>query len=273
MNLRPINEQEILKQNQYNDSQKLAARIRLHRDYGTTGQSIWNWFFDIVLQETPSQADVLEVGTGRGDMWLENVNRIPVGWNITLTDFSAGMLEDNKKHLGDLSKRMTYNIADVQDIPYPDNSFDIVFANMMLYHAPDRAKAIAELHRVLKPDGILFSMTNGENHMKKIYVSARQVDEITTWDSVFKDTFSLQNGEAQLRQQFAEVRVENFDNDLWVTDVQPIIDYIRSMMSIDGEAVVAQYEAEMRAELEQEIAEKGGVLIKKETGTFISRNK
>lgn len=268
---RSYQDQQVLKQKQYNNADKLAARIRLHRDYSSTGQSIWDWFFTIALQEVPTKADILEVGTGRGDMWRENQHRIPDGWHITLTDFSAGMLEDNKAYLGDLDKRMTYNVVDVQDIPYPDNSFDVVFANMMLYHVPDRPKAIAELRRVLKPDAVLFAMTNGGNHMKEIYQIAHQLDEITQCDSVFRDTFSLQNGEAQLRQQFADVHMVMFDSHLWVTEAQPIIDYIASMMSVDGEKVIAEHEASIRTDIERRIAADGGIRIEKETGTFIAK--
>jgi ubiquinone/menaquinone biosynthesis C-methylase UbiE len=266
-----FNDQQILKQKQYNNADKLSARIRLHRDFGSTKQSIWDWFFAIALQEIPAQADVLEVGTGRGDVWHENQHRIPVGWHITLTDFSDGMLADNKTFLGELAARMTYNIVDVQDIPYPDNSFDVVFANMMLYHVPHRPQAIAELRRVLKPDGVLFAMTNGGNHMDEIRQIAHQVDEIQQWQSVFKDTFSLQNGEAQLHQHFANVRMEMFDSHLWVTEAQPLIDYIASMLSIDGEKVIAEHEAAIRADIEQRIAADGGIRIQKETGTFIAK--
>jgi SAM-dependent methyltransferase len=264
-------DQQILKQKQYNNADKLSARIRLHRDFGSTNKSIWDWFFNIVLQEIPTQAQVLEVGTGRGDVWKENQHRIPTSWHLTLTDFSAGMLNDNQTFLGDLAQRMTYNIVDVQNIPYPDNSFDVVFANMMLYHVPDRPKAIAELRRVLKPDGVLFAMTNGGNHMQEIRQIAHQVDEIQEWQSVFKDTFSLQNGEVQLRQQFADVRMEMFDSHLWVTEAQPLIDYIASMMSIDGEKVIAEHEAAIRADIEQRIAADGGIRIEKETGTLIAK--
>jgi ubiquinone/menaquinone biosynthesis C-methylase UbiE len=266
------NEQSYLKNKQYHNSDKLSARIRLHQEYSTGKGDLWHWYFDKILEESPQTAKVLEVGTGRGDMWKNNADRVPDGWDITLTDFSAGMVEDNKKLLGDLSQRMTYDVVDVQELPFEDDSFDIVFANYMLYHVPDIPKGIAELRRVLKPDGVLFAATNGEQHMKKIYVIAGEIDEIQEWKTFFSKTFSLQNGTARLYQQFLDIHMIGFKNDLWVTEAQPIIDYIRSMISIEGEKIVEQREAQMRAELEQEIAEKGGILIKKETGMFIARD-
>ena len=44
-------------------------------------------------------------------------------------------------------------MADIQNLPFPDGSFDVAVANWVLYHVQDRALAIAELARVLTPTG------------------------------------------------------------------------------------------------------------------------
>lgn len=260
-----------LKEQQYNNADKLSARIRLHENYSTSHKAVPNLIFDLMLQEIPHNATILEIGTGRGDLWAENANRIPDDWKLTLTDLSAGMVEDNKKHLGKLAKRMTYDVVNAVDIPYPDNSFDVVLANYMLYHVPDRVKAISEFRRVLKPDGVLFAATNGNNHMKKIYVYAQHIDEVTQWESLVEKTFGLQNGTGQLMPYFADIRMVQFINDLWIPSAQPIIDYIESMVTIDGADSIRQHENDIRNNLNTIIANKGGILIEKETGIFIAR--
>ena len=53
-----------------------------------------------------------------------------------------------------MAGRFAYEIIDAQAIPYGTQRFDIVIANHMLYHVPDRAQAIAEMRRVLKPEAI-----------------------------------------------------------------------------------------------------------------------
>ena len=262
--------QHYLKNEQYNSASNLSARIRLHQVYGMyPDRSLMNWQFDHILQYVSDTARVLEVGTGRGDLWHENEARIPAGWDITLTDLSAGMLADNRVLLGSLAERMQYEVVDAMQIPYTDNSFDVVFANYMLYHVPDREQTLREIRRVLKPDGVLFACTNGDNHMGMIYVLAGAVDEVTAWETVFKHTFSLQNGTAQLMHYFSDIRMVQFHNDLWVTDAQPIIDYIASMVSIDGKNIVANQEAEMRKDINERITRDGGIRIRKETGMFI----
>lgn len=262
---------EQLKKQQYNSADKLSARIRLHQNYSTTDESPISITFGLMLENISQQASILELGTGRGDLWKENSHRIPDDWEMTLTDLSAGMIADQKTFLGDLAERMTYEVVNAVEIPYPDNSFDAVLANYMLYHVPDRTKAIVEIRRVLKPDGVLFASTNGENHMKRMHVLAQQVEEIEdvtkTW---LADTFSLQNGTAQLMQEFTDIRLRRFNNNLWVTEAQAIIDYIASMMSIDGEKIIHENEATIHTKLNQIIADKGGIFIEKETGIFIA---
>jgi ubiquinone/menaquinone biosynthesis C-methylase UbiE len=224
-----------------------------------------------MLEYVPQQAKILELGTGRGDLWKDNAERIPAAWDMTLTDLSAGMIHDQQIYLGDLARRMNYRVVNAVDIPYADNSFDVVVANYMLYHVPDRAKTIAEIQRVLKPDGVLFAATNGMNHMKMIFTIAQAVEEVAREESWVAETFSLQNGTAQLMQAFSDIRMIRFNNNLWIPEAQPIIDYIESMLSIDGEDIIRAHETAIRANLNQIIADKGGILIEKETGLFIAR--
>ena len=49
-----------------------------------------------------------------------------------------------------------FECADIQNLPYQDASFDVVIANMMLYHVPDIARGLSEVRRVLRRDGRFF---------------------------------------------------------------------------------------------------------------------
>ena len=57
---------------------------------------------------------------------------------------------------------------DAQSISYEDEIFDAVIANHMLYHVPDRMKAIAEIKRVLKWGGRFIATTVGSHHLKEM---------------------------------------------------------------------------------------------------------
>ena len=56
-------------------------------------------------------------------------------------------MQTAKKNVGE-RENIEYKQIDVQNIPYEDSSFDIVIANMMLYHVHDINKAVSEIRRV-----------------------------------------------------------------------------------------------------------------------------
>lgn len=60
---------------------------------------------------------------------------------------------------GDINPNYARNIIDATDIKYPDNYFDLIICCHVLGHIPDEAKAINEMHRVLKKDGVALIMT------------------------------------------------------------------------------------------------------------------
>ena len=78
-------------QSQYSNSANLDARIRLHAGFSTNHYGWLPWVFDQLL-DLPTTANILEIGCGTGQLWAENRTRIPVGWTLTLSDQSAGML-------------------------------------------------------------------------------------------------------------------------------------------------------------------------------------
>ena len=88
---------------------------------------------------------------------------------LILSDFSEGMLEQTRKTLQEY-EGIDYQLIDVQKIPYADETFDVVIANMMLYHVPDLSKGLSEIRRVLKKGGKFYCATYGENGiMEYIY--------------------------------------------------------------------------------------------------------
>jgi ubiquinone/menaquinone biosynthesis C-methylase UbiE len=264
-----------LKQNQYGSADKLAARIRLHEQFSTNQTDFHLWEFDLLLNRVKPETRVLEVGAGRGDLWKKNAERIPSGWQITLSDLSGGMLDDNKKHLGDeLASRFEYHEFDVQSIPFEDAVFDVVIANYMLYHVSDLPQTLAEIRRVLKPGGLLFAMTNGDDHLKELVQLTR--DFIGVGHERFglmsvRGTFSTQNCGDSLRQFFDEVEFIRFDSGLYVTELQPMLDYIASSVDDPDKDMHSERAQKLTAELKRRIETEGGISITKDTGLFIAR--
>lgn len=259
-----FSDQRYLKNDQYKDSSNLEARVAIHQRFSMNRYGWMNWVFDHFL-ELPEDAKILELGCGPGYLWKENINRIPAGWNITLSDLSSGMLDAAWRNLVVTGRVFQFKEIDAQSIPFEDNTLDAVIANHMLYHVPDRPKAIAELKRVLKPGGRLIATTVGENHMREMMGWYAQVHVSNIWQS-FANPFTLENGFEQLESYFPNVVLSRYEDHLEVTEVEPIMTYIRSGMRV-GE-LSEQELSNLQLDLEKELKEKGKIFISKDSGLF-----
>ena len=104
------------------------------------------------------------------------------------------MLEKVKSLLASFEK-FRFDVVDIQNIPYEDNSFDIVIANMMLYHVPNLDKAFCEVKRVLKKDGTFYCATFGEDGLDEGLAKMLGTEAASNESS---HTFTLQNGAKKL---------------------------------------------------------------------------
>lgn len=209
---------------QYKSSKNLQTRIQLHERFSVNQYDWFLWVFDQF--KLPAVCRVLEVGCGTGRLWKDNLARIPAGWQITLSDFSAGMLERAKNNLdGAVSGQFEFKTLDVEQIPLPDESYDAVIANYMLYHVPNRAQALREIHRILKPGGKLYAATNGIDHLNELYDLIHQVAPSANF---LDHEFLLENGEEQLAACFGQVMLHPYEDGLVVTEVEPLLAYILS---------------------------------------------
>ena len=98
--------------------------------------------------------NVLDLGSGAGNDCF--VARAIVGetGNVTGLDFTAAMIAkaiENNKKLG--FANVEFVQGDIEEMPLPDNQFDVVVSNCVLNLVPDKNKAFAQIMRVLKPNG------------------------------------------------------------------------------------------------------------------------
>jgi len=259
-----INDQQYLKSDQYKDSSNLDARAAIHQRFSTNPYGWFKWFFDTLLK-LPENARILELGSGNGLLWKENITRIPAGWSITLSDLSAGMLDAAWRNLVVTGRAFQFREIDAQSIPFEDETFDAVIANHMLYHVPDRPKAIAEIKRVLKSGGRAFAATVGETHMKEMMEWYARVHVNKAWES-FANPFTLENGLDQLKPYFPNVTLSRYEDGLQITELEPIMAYIRSGIRF-GELSEDEL-AILQRDLECELSENGKILVSKNSGWF-----
>lgn len=264
----------VLKQQQYIDATKFSARIQLHAQCATNKYPWPLWVFD-QFEKKPNMK-ILELGCGTGLLWQVNGPRIPENWEIIVSDFSEGMLEQTRYNLQSLKNPFQYELINAENIGIPNNSFDAVVANHMLYHVPNLSKALSEIRRVLKPDGALYASTIGSNNMREMkqlfyeFLDNRSYEE--TLGSI-EMNFSLDNGRNHLQPYFQEIRVVTYDNLLKISDPKLMVDYALSCNNLKpGVQVLAEDCTEkFRKYIENLIKLNGQILISTESGMFICK--
>jgi SAM-dependent methyltransferase len=254
---------------QYQDDRNLNTRIGLHARFSTNTYGWSNWVFDHL--SFSENARILELGCGPGSLWTGNEQRIAPGWQVTLTDFSTGMVIRAYETLATGKGSFTFAATDAQCVPFPDASFDSVVANHMLYHVPNRHQALQEIRRTLKPDGYLYATTVGGDHMREMWdLLLPYVPDVH--DRVYEVLrgFTLQNGGAQLAGIFDHVRMDEYPDHLEVTDVEAVIAYLQSSpTSIIDTLTPVQLEA-VRTAIAERIASEGAFHIHKSSGILIA---
>jgi SAM-dependent methyltransferase len=249
-----VSEREKL-QEQYATNANLRARISLHERYSRTPVYYPLWIFDGYA--FGDEATVLEVGCGDGNIWRENLDRIPPGWRLTLTDFSSGMIDAARAVVGD---RAEYAVADVQDLPFPDASFDAVIANHMLFHIDDRPRALGEIARVLRPGGTFRATTIGLEHLRQLRELVPPPPE-SQWAKT-RERFMIEHVPDELAPFFVNIRIEQVPGpqDLEVTELEPLLDFVRSRGDVEEEDLEP-----LRRAAEAQIAERGSFLVSRAT--------
>jgi ubiquinone/menaquinone biosynthesis C-methylase UbiE len=257
-------DQQYLKTEQYKDPSNLEARAVIHQRFGTNPHGWFQWVFDRLLK-LPEKANTLELGCGHALLWKENINRIPSGWIITLSDLSAGMLDAAWRNLVVTGRAFKFEEIDAQSIPYENETFHAVIANHMLYHVPDRPKAIAEIRRVLKPGGLFIATTLGKNHMKEMsdWIKRASADRSV---EPFSLAFSLENGLEQLQPYFSNVKKVSYEDHLQVTELEPIIAYLTS--GFQATELMKDEVEKIRKELQDRLAKEKSIFISKDSGLF-----
>jgi ubiquinone/menaquinone biosynthesis C-methylase UbiE len=262
---------------QYRDASNLNARIALHERFSTNSYGLPRWIFDHF--DMPNDARVLEIGCGPGRLWIENLDRLPGGWSITLTDVSSGMVAEAEASLAGSGHRFEFRDADAQHLPFEDETFDAVVASHMLYHVPDRPRALAEISRVLRARGLLYAATNGANTHREMGWMQRVLDPSRPTDGYFGEPlqFSLENGAEQLSPWFSEVTLRRYEDALVVTDATPLVAYLLSGSAADSAARGSNGDefgrrvSDLIDRLERELASRGVIHITKDTGMFVAR--
>jgi ubiquinone/menaquinone biosynthesis C-methylase UbiE len=120
--------------------------------YGPDGRAQVLGKMQRALGEDICFESALEIGAGTGYFTL-NLLRAGVVDEAVATDISPGMLAELERSAKQLGLRVETACCQAADLPFPDDSFDLVFGHAILHHLPDMDAAFREFRRVLRPGG------------------------------------------------------------------------------------------------------------------------
>lgn len=138
---------------------------------------------------------VLELATGTG---LIAKNIVNAAAHIEASDTSAEMIREAKRR--NHSAKLHFSVQDLFCLPYADESFEVVIVSNALHIVPQPEKALAEIHRVLRDDGVLIAptFTHAENsffgNSKAFFMKLAGFPLHSRWTSEEYLCFLQQNG-------------------------------------------------------------------------------
>ena len=138
---------------------------------------------------------VLELAAGTG---LIAKNIVRAASHIEVTDASEKMIAEAKRN--NRSAKLHFSVRDMFCLPYADKSFDVVIVSNALHIVPQPEKALAEIRRVLKDDGVLIAPTfthgNGtlRGRIKLFFMKLAGFPLNSRWSSADYLAFLRQNG-------------------------------------------------------------------------------
>jgi len=250
---------------QYKTDKNLNIRSNLH-SYNVNKIDFDKWCFNQI--NFSLNANVLELGCGTGKLWFKNKDYIENTLNITISDFSRSMIRIARNRLKDVYHYFHYEEINAEEIPYNDETFDIIIAQHMIYFVPDIEKALAEIQRVLKPNGVFYVTANSCNSMKELNRLSENFAPNSGLDNNgYSERFDLEHGRGMLEKYFHKVDVEILDGKIIVDNAEPVVSYKAS--TIQGSSIlVGEKKKEFTKYLEEYIKKNGDISITTKTCMF-----
>jgi SAM-dependent methyltransferase len=194
---------------QYASEENLEARRALYAN--ADGPDPRELAFAAVAEVAPQR--VLEVGGGPGELAARVQDEL--GCEVVMLDVSPRMVELAA------GRGVDARVGDVQELPFPDESFDVAVAAWMLFHVPDIDRALAELARVLRPAGRLVAVTNSETHLAEL----RRIAGSAAWEHRFRSEDAVD----WLSRHFANVTRADAAGWLTIEDDAAIQSWVSSL--------------------------------------------
>ena len=131
----------------------VASKYDIMNDVMSLGiHRLWKQYTIDKAQVKPGQR-ILDLAGGTGDLTAKFASLVGPEGEVVLADINEAMLKEARKKLIDkgIAANVSYQQADAEQLPFADNSFDLITIAFGLRNVTDKARALKEMYRVLKP--------------------------------------------------------------------------------------------------------------------------
>jgi len=149
----------------------VASRYDLMNDLMSAGlHRAWKAYTVMVADIRPGMA-VLDIAGGTGDLALAFAPKVGPTGTVVHTDINAAMLGEGRNRLIDAGLALPTVVCDAEALPFPDAHFDRVTVAFGLRNMTHKDRALAQMHRVIKPGGklLVLEFSKVAKPLEKVY--------------------------------------------------------------------------------------------------------
>lgn len=250
---------------QYSNENRLKARIQIY-DFCEKKINWHEWVFDKLDFSNISQ--VLELGCGNGQLWTNNINRVPRNVHIVLSDISKGMIDSAREALENQNSQFEFRVSDACETPFEDNQFQMIIANHMLNLIENKEQVFSEIDRLLTDDGFVFASSPSTKNLQELMNMVVGFNKSLEFDNEIILSFNLENGEEVLSDYFTSVERSVYQNDIVINTSDPLLLYLASIYEGRQMDIYIEEFSEFRSYVESVLKTAGEIRITNKNALF-----
>jgi ubiquinone/menaquinone biosynthesis C-methylase UbiE len=253
----------------------LLARIDIHKKYGS--RDIDDWMLHLINPQKGSI--ILDVGCGAGKQCFLFYKALEGEADITGGDVNLELLEKARQENAKIGNRIKFIDLDFnQRFPLSDNQYDLLTSSFAIYYSEDIPFTISEMHRVIKPGGLLFTTGPMPENKRLFYDIIFEATQKPIPPMPGSSRYSSQIYNA-IQVLFFKVKIHIFENPLIFDTVDPFLAYTRASLSEDRRLWNSLFEEsggfehvmqEIKIVADRRLAQDGKLVMTKVVGGFIA---
>ncbi len=203
-----------------------------------------------------SYDEILELGCGDGTFWKYVTNGRAFQPHVVITDLAEKMLEDCKTNLSSVAVNADYQTADIDALPFGPGTFNAILAHKVIYHAEDPEKTIADISKILKPNGLFGLSVLNNGVYRSVWKLANSIDDRIP-DASLSSRFSNIDADAALPAYFPTIDTRTYESYKHYATSESVVELVRTNPIAQPLKLSNNFFALFKEKVEEEIENHG----------------